>query len=77
MVSPVVEYVVTRKRGEGWSVVRNGAPIGRRYVLVSALEFATHLAEREALRSGQDTRVVMDREDTHCLPRYRPWRQAA
>ncbi len=77
MVAAVVEYAVARKQGEGWNVLRNGAPIGRRYVLVSALELATHLAEREASRSGQGTRVVMDRQDTHRLPGFRPWRRAA
>ena len=77
MVAPIVEYVIARKAGEGWSVLRDGAPIGRRCQLVGALDFATHLAEREATHGGRHTRVVMERNDMHRLSRFHPWRLAA
>lgn len=71
MTASLVEYVVARQC-EGWNVLRNGAPIGRRGVLVRALDFATHLAEREATLGGRFTRVLMAREDTHRLPGCQP-----
>lgn len=73
----LVEYVVARQCGEGWSVLRNGAPIARRGMLVRALDFATHLAEREAILGGRHTRVLMAREDTDRLPGCQLWRRAA
>lgn len=77
MAASLVEYVVARHYGEGWSVLRNGAPIGRRGMLARALDFATHLAEREAIFGGRHTRVLMAREDADRLPGCQPWRRAA
>jgi hypothetical protein len=74
MDAPIIEYVVARQQGEGWRVLRDGSPVGRRCVLVNALELATLLAEREATRGGGATRVLMARQDTHRLPGYHPWR---
>jgi hypothetical protein len=76
MVASLVEYVVARQC-EGWNVLRDGAPIGRRSVLVRAVDFATHLAEREAILGGRATRVLMAREDTDRLPGCQPLRRAA
>lgn len=73
MDAPIIKYVVSRQQGEGWRVLRDGSPVGRRCVLVNALELATLLAEREAIRGGA-TRVLMARQDTHRLPGYHPWR---
>lgn len=76
MVASLVEYVVAPQR-DGWNVLRNGSPIGRRGVLLRAVDFATHLAEREALLGGRATRVLMAREDTHCWNVASPSRHAA
>jgi hypothetical protein len=76
MAASLVEYVVAR-HCEGWNVLRDGTPIGRRGVLVRALDFATHLAEREATRGGRATRVLMACEDTLRLPGCQPLRRAA
>ena len=53
-----VEYVLSRQHGV-WTVLRDGTPTGYRSLLLDAVEFATHLAEREASRSPRGTRVVM------------------
>lgn len=76
MDASIIEYVVARQQGEGWRVLRDGSPVGRRGVLVNALELATLLAEREAIHGGGATRVLMARQDTHRLPGYHPWRSA-
>ena len=74
MDAPIIEYLVARQQGEGWRVLRDGSPVGRRCVLVNALELATLLAEREATRGGGATRVLMASQDPHRLPGYHPWR---
>lgn len=56
----LVEYVVAPRLGGGWTVFRGDAPVGRRRGLSDALDFATRLAEREALMDGRATRVTMD-----------------
>jgi hypothetical protein len=60
MATHTVEYVVARWHDEAWRVLRNGEPVGRRRMLFDALDFATHLAEREATRGTQNTRVLME-----------------
>jgi len=77
MVVGLVEYMVERQRGCGWMVSRNGAPVGRRCALVNAVDFATHLAEREAVMEGTPTRVILSPQDAFLLPAYHPWRRAA
>ena len=74
MHASIIEYVVARQQGEGWRVLRDGSPVGRRGVLVNALELATLLAEREATHGGGATRVLMAQQDTYRLPGYHPWR---
>jgi len=76
MHATLVDYVIACQPGDGWRVLRNGSPIGRRGALIRALDFATHLAEREALR-GRHTRVLMAREDTGRLPGCAVWQHAA
>ncbi|WP_130619841.1 hypothetical protein [Dyella amyloliquefaciens] len=62
-----VEYVLARQHGM-WTVLRDGRPTGRRSLLFDAVEFATHLAEREASRTRRGTRVVMDQPCLLVLP---------
>jgi len=60
MLAQLVEYAVVRKHGNAWTVLRGGEPIGCRHALDRAVDFATLLAEREALTGRRATRVVMD-----------------
>lgn len=62
-----VEYVLARQHGV-WSVLRDGRPTGCRSLLLDAVEFATHLAEREASRNPRGTRVVVDQPSLVVLP---------
>jgi hypothetical protein len=77
MVTSAIEYIVVRQLGCGWTVLRDGAPIGRRRALTDALEFATQLAECEGKQGRCSTRVIMDRRDVADLPGCGPWPAAA
>ena len=77
MVTCAIEYIVVRQLGCGWTVLRDGAPIGRRRALTDALDFATRLAECEGAQGRHDTRVIMDRRDVADLPGNGSWLAAA
>ncbi|WP_157956421.1 hypothetical protein [Dyella sp. C11] len=76
MVGRLVEYLIQNAPGDGWTVLRNGAPIGRRRVLEHAVDFAGRFAESEALQ-GRATRVVMERKPASRLSDVACWRCAA
>ncbi|AIF46776.1 hypothetical protein [Dyella japonica] len=77
MLTHAIEYLVVRQHGGGWAVLRGHAPIGRRYALADALDFATQLAECEAAQGRHATRVLMDQRDLGELPGGGQWRRAA
>jgi lysozyme family protein len=77
MIAQLVEYAVVRKHGNAWTVLRGGEPIGCRHALDRAVDFATLLAEREALAQRRATRVVVDRVDAALISSVHAWRCAA
>jgi predicted Rossmann-fold nucleotide-binding protein len=77
MIAHLVEYAVARKCGEGWIVLRDGSPVALRRAFANAVDFATHLAEREACVYGGATRVVMGESASHRSSNDDAWRRAA